>query len=104
MFNQETGIHVSVDEQLIRKFEDDLTEGDAMVVQLFKVYPVVGDYRTSTHRFKIGFYQTTFLAKADDFPSEVHEKSFADYNDILGGKLDKTYLIGESISMPFIMH
>lgn len=65
--------------------------------------PVVGDYRTR-HCFKIGFYQTTFLAKADDFPSEVPEKSFVDYNDILGGKLDKTYLVGESISMPFIMH
>ena len=103
MFNQETRIHASVGEQLIRKFEDDLTEGDVMVEQLFKVYPVVGDYRTR-HCFKIGFYQTTFLAKADDFPSEVPEKSFVDYNDILGGKLDKTYLVGESISMPFIMH
>lgn len=38
MFNQETRIHASVGEQLIRKFEDDLTEGDVMVEQLFKVY------------------------------------------------------------------
>ncbi|CAN6845594.1 unnamed protein product, partial [Brassica oleracea] len=60
-----------VGKQLIKIFEDDLTEGNAMVAQLFKVHPVVGDYRTSTHRFKIGFYQTTFLAKVDDFSNVI---------------------------------
>ncbi|CAN6865086.1 unnamed protein product [Brassica oleracea var. botrytis] len=42
-----------------------------MVAQLFKVHHVVGDYRKNTHRFKIGFYQKTFLAKVDDFSNVI---------------------------------
>ncbi|KAG2298580.1 hypothetical protein Bca52824_035052 [Brassica carinata] len=88
-----TRIHASVGEQLIKKFEDDLTEGDAMVVQLFKVYDAIVDYRTSTHPYKIGFFHTTFLAKADDFPSEVPEKYFADYHYFFGEKFDNSCLV-----------
>ncbi|WZZ60841.1 hypothetical protein YC2023_060948 [Brassica napus] len=39
MTNQGTRIHASVGEQLIKKFDDKLCEGDAIVVQLFKVLP-----------------------------------------------------------------
>ncbi|KAF3518398.1 hypothetical protein DY000_02058966 [Brassica cretica] len=82
-----TRIHASVGEQLIKKYEDKLHEGDAIVVQLFKVYDAIGDYRATAHPYKIGFFPTTFVGKADEFPSEVPEKYFADYNDLLGGKL-----------------
>ncbi|CAN6974294.1 unnamed protein product [Brassica rapa subsp. trilocularis] len=88
-----TRIHASVGEQLIKKYEDRLTEGDAVVVHLFKVYDAFGDYRPTTHPYKIGFFQTTFVGKADDFSSEVPEKYLADYNDILGGKLDNSCLV-----------
>ncbi|KAG5414844.1 hypothetical protein IGI04_002411 [Brassica rapa subsp. trilocularis] len=40
-----TKIHASVGEQLIKKFDDKLREGDAIVVQLFKVYDAIGEYR-----------------------------------------------------------
>nr|VDD60056.1 unnamed protein product [Brassica oleracea] len=76
-----------------KKYEDKLHEGDAIVVQLFKVYDAIGDYRTTTHPYKIGFFPTTFVGKADEFPSEVPEKYFADYNDLLGGKLDNNCLV-----------
>ena len=99
MDNQETRIHASVGEQLIKKYEDKLHEGDAIVVQLFKVYDAFGDYLTTTHPYKIGFFPT----KADEFPSEVPEMYFADYNDLLGGKLDNNCVVCESVSMPFIM-
>ncbi|KAG2322039.1 hypothetical protein Bca52824_015252 [Brassica carinata] len=98
-----TRIHASVGEQLIKQFEGKLTEGDAKVVHLFKLYDVVGDYRTIAHPYKIGFFQTTFVGKADDFPSEVPKKYFVDYNDIVGGKLDNSRLVGESIFIPFFV-
>ncbi|CAF1708701.1 unnamed protein product [Brassica napus] len=88
-----TRIHASVGEQLIKPFEGKLTEGDAKVVQLFKLYDAHGDYRTTAHPYKIGFFQTTFVGTADEFPSEVPEKYFADYNDIVGGKLDNSRLV-----------
>uniref|UniRef100_A0A0D3D7D9 Replication factor A C-terminal domain-containing protein n=1 Tax=Brassica oleracea var. oleracea TaxID=109376 RepID=A0A0D3D7D9_BRAOL len=88
-----TRIHALVGKQLIKKYEDRPTEGDAVVVHLFKVYDAFGDYWTTTHPYKIGFFQTTFVGKADDFPSEVPEKYLADYNDILGGKLDNSCLV-----------
>ncbi|KAF3506188.1 hypothetical protein F2Q69_00007373 [Brassica cretica] len=89
---ERTRIHASVGEQLIKPFEGKLTEGDAKVVQLFKLYDAHGDYRTTAHPYKIGFFQTTFVGTADEFPSEVLEKYFADYNDIVGGKLDNSRL------------
>ncbi|WZZ27445.1 hypothetical protein YC2023_010846 [Brassica napus] len=71
-----TRIHASVGEHLIKNFEDDLTEGDALVVQVFKVYDSIGDCRTTTHSYKIGFFQSTIVAKPNDFASEVSEKYF----------------------------
>ncbi|CAN6882975.1 unnamed protein product, partial [Brassica oleracea] len=69
--------------QLIKKFDDKLREGDAIVLQLFKVYDATGEYRTMPHPYKIGFFHTTFVGIADDFPSAVPEKYFADFSDIL---------------------
>ncbi|CAH8388109.1 unnamed protein product [Eruca vesicaria subsp. sativa] len=88
-----TRIHASVGEQLIKKIEADLIEGNAMVVQLFKVHDVIGDYRTSSHPCEIEFFCMTFVAKADDFPSEVREKYLANYTEILVGKADNTRLV-----------
>ncbi|CAN7045399.1 unnamed protein product, partial [Brassica rapa subsp. trilocularis] len=62
------------------------------VVQLFKVYDAIGDYRTSSHPYKIGFFHATFVAKPNDFPSEVPEKYLADYTEIPGGKADNNRL------------
>ncbi|KAG2314920.1 hypothetical protein Bca52824_018042 [Brassica carinata] len=89
-----TRIHAQVGEQLINKFEGKLTEGDAKVIQLFKLYDAMGDYRTTAHPYKIGFFQTTFVGPADDFPSEVPEKYLVNYSDIIDGKLDNTRLVG----------
>ncbi|CDY30155.1 BnaC05g37070D [Brassica napus] len=63
------------------------------VVQLFKVYDAIGDYRTSSHPYKIGFFHATFVAKPNDFPSEVPEKYLADYTEISGGKADNSHLV-----------
>ncbi|WZY78113.1 hypothetical protein YC2023_024497 [Brassica napus] len=89
-----TRIHASVGEQLIKKFDDKLREGDAIVLQLFKVYDATGEYRTTPHPYKIGFFHTTFVGIADAFPSAVPEKYFADFSDILGGNLDHSCLVG----------
>ncbi|CAN7093424.1 unnamed protein product [Brassica rapa subsp. narinosa] len=59
-----TRIHASVGEQLIKNFDDKLREGDAIVLQLFKVYDAT-----------------------------VLEKYFADFSDILGGNLDHSCLV-----------
>ncbi|CAN6842547.1 unnamed protein product [Brassica oleracea] len=68
-------------------------EVNAIVVHLFKVYDAIGEYRTTPYPYKIGFFQTTFVGKADDFPSAVPEKYFADFSDILGGNLDHSCLV-----------
>ncbi|CAN7046078.1 unnamed protein product [Brassica oleracea var. botrytis] len=88
-----TRIHASVGEQLMKKFDDKLREGDAIVLPLFKVYDATGEYRTTPHPYKIGFFHTTFVGIADDFPSAVSEKYFADFSDILGGNLDHSCLV-----------
>ncbi|KAG5411853.1 hypothetical protein IGI04_008172 [Brassica rapa subsp. trilocularis] len=41
-----TRIHASVGEQLIKKFDDKLREGDAIVLQLFKVYDATASVTT----------------------------------------------------------
>lgn len=64
---------------------------------MFKVYDAIGEYRTTSHPYKIGFYPTTYVGKADEFPSEVLEKYFADFTDILERSIDSSCLIGESV-------
>ncbi|KAG5396726.1 hypothetical protein IGI04_018540, partial [Brassica rapa subsp. trilocularis] len=73
-----TRIQASVGEQLIKQFEGKLTEGDAKVVQLFKLYDAIDDYWTTAHPYKIGFFQTNFVGTTDEFPSEVPKKYFVD--------------------------
>ncbi|CAN6998364.1 unnamed protein product [Brassica rapa subsp. trilocularis] len=87
----ETSIHVSVGEQLIKKFDDKLGEGDAIVLQWFKVYNATGEYRTTLHPYKIGFFPTTLLEKLMIF--QVQFSYFADFSDILGGNLDHSCLV-----------
>lgn len=70
MLNQRTRFHALVDLKLIKKSGDYLSEGDTKTAHLFKVNHVVGDYWTSTHCYKIEFFQTTFSGDADDFLSE----------------------------------
>ncbi|KAF8082317.1 hypothetical protein N665_0834s0008 [Sinapis alba] len=84
---------VNYNKEMRNSIEMIFVDKEAKVVHLFKVNDVGGDYRTSTHRFKINFFQTTIIFEAGDFPSEVPEKYFADYNDIISGKLVKTYLV-----------
>lgn len=96
MYNQGIRIHASVGEQLIKKYGDKLHEGDAIVVQLFKVFDAIGEYRTTSHPYKIGFYPTTFVGKATEFPSEVPEKYFAGFTDIMEGNIDTSCLVGEN--------
>ncbi|XP_033148525.1 uncharacterized protein LOC108870781 [Brassica rapa] len=86
-----TRIHVSVGEQLIKKFDDKLGEGDAIVLQWFKVYDATGEYRTTLHPYKIGFFPTTLLEKLMIF--QVQFSYFADFSDILGGNLDHSCLV-----------
>ncbi|CAN6860457.1 unnamed protein product, partial [Brassica oleracea] len=69
-----------------------LSSKNLKVVQLFKVYDAIGDYRTNSHPYKIGFFHATFVAKPNDFPSEVSEKYLADYTQITGGKADNNCL------------
>ncbi|CAN6894433.1 unnamed protein product [Brassica oleracea] len=61
--------------------------------ELFKVYDATGEYRMTPHPYKIGFFHTTFVGIADDFPTAVPEKYFADFSDILGGNLDHSCLV-----------
>ena len=98
MYNQGIRIHASVGEQLIKKYDEKLHKGDAIVVQLFKVYDAVGEYRRTSHPYKIGFFPMNFVGKADEFPSAVPEKYFADFTDILEGNIDSSCLVGESVS------
>ena len=58
-----TRIHASVGEQLIKKFDDKLREGDAIVLQLFKVYDATGEYRTTPHPTKLASFQQLLLEK-----------------------------------------
>ncbi|CAN6870477.1 unnamed protein product [Brassica oleracea] len=60
---------------------------------IVKVYDATGEYRTTPHPYKIGFFHTTFVGIADDFPTAVPEKYFADFSDILGGNLDHSCLV-----------
>ncbi|KAF8066151.1 hypothetical protein N665_1157s0001 [Sinapis alba] len=74
-----TKIHASVESSLIKKYENDLAEGQAKGVHLFKVNDVGGDYRTSTHCFKINFFQTTVLGVINRFKINFFQTTYKSF-------------------------
>uniref|UniRef100_A0A0D3BK12 DUF223 domain-containing protein n=1 Tax=Brassica oleracea var. oleracea TaxID=109376 RepID=A0A0D3BK12_BRAOL len=76
---------------LLRQSYND--ETPFIAISSLSKYDVIGNYRTSFHPYKIGFFHATFVAKPNDFPSEVPEKYLADYTEIPGGKADNSCLV-----------
>ncbi|CAG7902729.1 unnamed protein product [Brassica rapa] len=87
-------IHATVEgDDLVKSFENKLAEGESKIINTFKISSYNGDFRTSSHPFKISFYRTTYVDICEDFPTEVPEKYYRDFTDILSRNIDKNILI-----------
>ncbi|CAA7040401.1 unnamed protein product [Microthlaspi erraticum] len=86
-------IHASVDKDCVGEFKNKLVEGRSVVLDTFKVGPYQSAIRTSRCSFKIRFYATTGVSPCSDFPGHVPEKYMLNFQDILSGNLDRSYLI-----------
>ena len=80
---------------MVKSFENKLAEGESKIINTFKISSYNGDFGTSSHPFKISFYRTTYVDICEDFPTEVPEKYYRDFTDILSRNIDKNILIGK---------
>ncbi|CAN6991249.1 unnamed protein product [Brassica rapa subsp. trilocularis] len=62
-------IQASVKQKLIKKFGRDLKEGEYLDVMNFEVLGNNGDYRGTTHPYKISFIWTTYMKTSEQIPN-----------------------------------
>ncbi|XP_010463167.1 PREDICTED: uncharacterized protein LOC104743824 [Camelina sativa] len=87
-----TRIHASIEDALVKKFQNQIQVGDSKIIDTFSLVDYDGDYMTSALGFKLVFYRTTTVKPCDDFPARVPEKYFQEFSTILAGKIDKQVL------------
>ncbi|CAN6842997.1 unnamed protein product, partial [Brassica oleracea] len=94
-------IQASVKQKLIKKFGRDLKEGEYLDVMNFEVLGNNGDYRGTTHPYKISFIWTTYMKTSEQIPN-LSRFNLSPFLDILSQFIvDDVFIdiLGEIVGM-----
>ncbi|KAH0942393.1 hypothetical protein HID58_002030 [Brassica napus] len=94
-------IQASVKQKLIKKFGRDLKEGEYLDVMNFEVLGNNGDYRGTTHPYKISFIWTTYMKTSEQIPN-LSRFNLSPFPDILSqSNVDDVFIdiLGEIVGM-----
>ncbi|KAL6534867.1 hypothetical protein OROGR_013542 [Orobanche gracilis] len=86
-------IHASVRKTLVYRFKPLLTEGHVYQISYFGVGDNVGDFRTTSHQFKINFHIHTIVKEITNTPITKSLYSFKPLSEIMFNDPDSSYLI-----------
>ncbi|KAL6548455.1 hypothetical protein OROGR_008876 [Orobanche gracilis] len=86
-------IHASVRKTLVYRFKPLLTEGHVYQISYFGVGDNVGDFRTTSHQFKINFHIHTIVKEITNTPITKSPYSFKSLSEIMFNDPDSSYLI-----------
>ncbi|KAL6553700.1 hypothetical protein OROGR_007542 [Orobanche gracilis] len=86
-------IHASVRKTLVYRFKPLLTEGHVYQISYFGVGDNVGDFRTTSHQFKINFHIHTIVKEITNTPITKSPYSFKPLSEIMFNDPDSSYLI-----------
>ncbi|KAG2304091.1 hypothetical protein Bca52824_032742 [Brassica carinata] len=94
-------IQASVKQRLIKKYKDELKEGEYLDVMNFEVLGNNGEYRGTTHPYKINFIYTTY-AKTSEMIPNLSRFNLSPFPDILSlPNVDDAFIdiLGEIVGM-----
>ncbi|CAF1912224.1 unnamed protein product [Brassica napus] len=94
-------IQASVKQKLIKKFGRDLKEGEYLDLMNFEVLGNNGDYRGTTHPYKISFIWTTYMKTSEQIPN-LSRFNLSPFLDILSQSIVDDVFIdipGEIVGM-----
>ncbi|KAL6521484.1 hypothetical protein OROGR_018053 [Orobanche gracilis] len=86
-------IHASVRRTLVYRFKPLITEGHVYQISYFGVGDNVGDFRTTSHQFKINFHIHTIVKEITNTPITKSPYSFKPLSEIMFNDPDSSYLI-----------
>ncbi|KAL6538112.1 hypothetical protein OROGR_012100 [Orobanche gracilis] len=86
-------IHASVRRTLVYRFKPLITEGHVYQISYFVVGDNVGDFRTTSHQFKINFHIHTIVKEITNTPITKSPYSFKPLSEIMFNDPDSSYLI-----------
>nr|AFK36314.1 unknown [Lotus japonicus] len=86
-------IHASVRKTLVYRFHPLLTEGRVYQISYFGVGDNLGDFRTTTHQFKINFHIHTKVKEIGNCPITKSPYSFISLSEIMFNDPDPSYLM-----------
>ncbi|CAI9117332.1 OLC1v1018704C1 [Oldenlandia corymbosa var. corymbosa] len=95
-------IHATVKKSLIGTFMGVISEGSFKAISHFGVATNSGNFRTTTHPYKINFLRTTQVRHCIDIGVSPYEFEFVSFSDLLDGKLDESCtidIIGEVVAV-----
>ncbi|KAL0712880.1 hypothetical protein Bca4012_019858 [Brassica carinata] len=75
-----TKLHASIENDLVQKHRHLLNEGQALSINVFSLKEYVGEFKTSSFAFKLDILRTTRTKELIDFPDDVPEKYFIDFD------------------------
>lgn len=79
---------------MVYRFHPLLTEGRVYQISYFGVGDNLGDFRTTTHQFKINFHIHTKVKEIGNCPITKSPYSFIPLSEIMFNDPDPSYLIG----------
>ncbi|XP_013626664.1 PREDICTED: uncharacterized protein LOC106332723 [Brassica oleracea var. oleracea] len=94
-------IQASVKQKFIKKFGRDLKEGEYLDVMNFEVLGNNGDYRGTTHPYKISFIWTIYMKTSEQIPN-LSRFNLSHFLDILSqSNVDDVFIdiLGEIVGM-----
>uniref|UniRef100_A0A1J3IC83 Replication protein A 70 kDa DNA-binding subunit B/D first OB fold domain-containing protein n=1 Tax=Noccaea caerulescens TaxID=107243 RepID=A0A1J3IC83_NOCCA len=94
-------IQASVKTKLVKKFKNQLKEGEFRDIMNFEVLENNGDYRGTTHPFKIAFLFNTYLKPCDHIPN-ISRFNFCSFGEIESqSNTDDVFIdiLGEVVAM-----
>lgn len=95
-------IQASLKPKLIKKYKRELQEGEYLDVMNFEVVDNNGDYRGTTHPFKINFIYTTYAKKPSEMIPNLSRFNLSPFPDILSlSNVDDAFIdiLGEIVGM-----
>ncbi|PNX96435.1 replication factor-A carboxy-terminal domain protein [Trifolium pratense] len=86
-------IHASVRKQLINMFDSKLEEGGVYEISSLSIFPESGLYRTTLHRYKLGFQSKTVVKPSQSSDISQYGFSFTNIDEICSFTHDYEFLV-----------
>ncbi|KAF8094702.1 hypothetical protein N665_0355s0015 [Sinapis alba] len=90
-------LHASIENNLVQKHKHLINERQALSINAFSLKEYGGEFMTIFFPYKLAFLRKTRTKALTNFPDDVPEKYFTDFDEILYEKYERNILIDNNV-------